>query len=94
MAADEGVGPVRRVRPNPHRERLDDPRFERINHLAQKIKERVWYRFAVDMLAPSAERVVLNLEHSGIRGAGQCEAGHVAFVLRRGVRRDKETGNL
>jgi hypothetical protein len=44
------------------------------------------------MLATSAERVVLNLEQAGIRGAG-CDAGQVAFALRWGVRRDKETGN-
>ena len=50
-------------------ERLADPRFQRIYRLPPNIRERVWYRFAVEMLTISAEKVVAGLERLGIHAA-------------------------
>lgn len=50
-------------------EQLSDPRFCRIFRLPVRTKERVWYRFAVEMLTTSAEAVVLGLKRFGIHAA-------------------------
>lgn len=50
-------------------EQLGDPRFSRIFRLPPKTRERIWYRFAVEMLTTSAETVVLGLERHGIHAA-------------------------
>src|ERR1035441_1833357 len=50
-------------------ERLADPGFHRLYRIPPNTKERVWYRFAVEMLTTSAEKVVLGLEGLGIHAA-------------------------
>lgn len=50
-------------------DRLADPKFRRVFRLPPKTKERVWYRFAVEMLTTSAEAVVVELERRGIHAA-------------------------
>jgi perosamine synthetase len=50
-------------------ERLSDPRFGDVFRLPAIAKERVWYRFVVEMLTTSAETVVAGLERSGIHAA-------------------------
>lgn len=50
-------------------EQLGDSRFSTIFRLPPGNKERVWYRFAVEMLTTSAETVVLGLERLGIHAA-------------------------
>jgi len=50
-------------------EQLDDPRFRPIFRLPPRTTERVWYRFAVEMLATSAKTAVLGLERLGIHSA-------------------------
>lgn len=54
---------------NRYLERLADPRFQNVFRLPQKAKERVWYRFAVEMLTTSAGIVVMGLKRMGIHGA-------------------------
>lgn len=54
---------------NRYLERLSDGRFQRVYRLPPKIKERVWYRFAVEMLTTSAEKVVSGLECLGVHAA-------------------------
>lgn len=50
-------------------EQLGDSRFRTIFRLPPRNKERVWYRFAVEMLTTSAETVVLGLERFSIHAA-------------------------
>jgi dTDP-4-amino-4,6-dideoxygalactose transaminase len=50
-------------------ERLSHPRFGGIFRLPAATKERVWYRFVVEMLTTSAETVVAGLERFGIHSA-------------------------
>ncbi len=54
---------------NRYLERLSDGRFQRVYRLPPKIKARVWYRFAVEMLTTSAEKVVFGLERLGVHAA-------------------------
>ena len=48
---------------------LSGPSLGRLYRLPTDSKERVWYRFVVEMLTASAETVVSGLERSGIRAA-------------------------
>jgi dTDP-4-amino-4,6-dideoxygalactose transaminase len=60
---------AREAAANRYLERLADARFQRVFRLPPNVKERVWYRFAVEMLTTSAEKLVLGLERSGIHAA-------------------------
>ncbi len=50
-------------------EQLSDPRFGDVFRLPAIAKERVWYRFVVEMLTTSAETMVAGLERFGIHAA-------------------------
>jgi len=54
---------------NRYLDRLADPRFQHVFCLPSKSKERVWYRFAVEMLTTSAETVVAGLGRFDIHAA-------------------------
>jgi dTDP-4-amino-4,6-dideoxygalactose transaminase len=50
-------------------DQLADARFQHVFRLPPRSKERVWYRFAVEMLTTSADTVVAGLERFGIHAA-------------------------
>lgn len=50
-------------------ERLSEQKFSRVFRLPPTTKDRIWYRFAVEMLTKSAETVVLGLQRLGIQAA-------------------------
>jgi dTDP-4-amino-4,6-dideoxygalactose transaminase len=50
-------------------DQLADARFQHVFRLPPRSGERVWYRFAVEMLTTSAEAVVAGLERFGIHAA-------------------------
>ena len=54
---------------NRYLEQLADPKFSRIFRLPPRTEERVWYRFAVEMLATSAQRVIERLKRYGVDAA-------------------------
>jgi len=60
---------AREAAANRYLERLAGAKFRHIYRLPPNTKERVWYRFAVEMISNSAEKVVLDLERLGIHAA-------------------------
>jgi perosamine synthetase len=50
-------------------ERLGDPALGRVFRLPATTRQRVWYRFTVEMLNAAAEKVVADLQRSGIHAA-------------------------
>ena len=50
-------------------DQLADPRFQHVFRLPPRSKERVWYRFAVEVLTTSADTMVAGLERFGIHAA-------------------------
>jgi dTDP-4-amino-4,6-dideoxygalactose transaminase len=54
---------------NRYLEELADRKFSRVFRLPPRTKERVWYRFAVEMLATSAEMVIAGLKRCGVDAA-------------------------
>jgi dTDP-4-amino-4,6-dideoxygalactose transaminase len=54
---------------NRYLEQLADGRFSRVFRLPPRNKQRVWYRFAVEMLAASAVTVISGLKRYGVEAA-------------------------
>jgi dTDP-4-amino-4,6-dideoxygalactose transaminase len=50
-------------------EQLGAPKISSVFRLPPKTKDRIWYRFAVEMLTTSAKTVVLGLQRFGIHAA-------------------------